>query len=122
MKQVLIVDDEPTIVSIVETLLEANGYDTFSAGDVQEAEQVLARRRPDLILLDVMMPKVTGWDFCKQLKADPAYRDIPVIFVTVMNNPEDAKKGLELGAADYIGKPFDPSKLVASIKKVLGNG
>ena len=119
MKKVLIVDDEPTIVSIIEDLLRSNGFDTLPAGSAEEAEQVMKRNLPDLILLDVMMPKVDGFEFCKKLKSDPAYQNIPVIFVTVMNKKEDVEKGKELGAADYLTKPFNPADLVARVKKYL---
>lgn len=121
MKKVLIVDDEPTIVTIIEDLLRSNGYDTLPAGSAEEAEEVMKRNLPDLILLDVMMPKTDGFEFCKKLKSDPAYQNIPVIFVTVMKSKEDIEKGKELGAADYIPKPFDPADLMARVKKHLAS-
>jgi len=120
MKTVLVVDDEPTIVDIIEDLLRQNGLNTIPAGDAAAAEQVLARSLPDLMLLDVMMPKVNGFDFAKKLRGIEAYQKLPIIFVTVMNKKEDIERGQALGAADYIIKPFDPAKLVASVKKALG--
>jgi DNA-binding response OmpR family regulator len=118
-KVVLIVDDEPTIIAIVEDLLQLKGFESLSAGDAEEAERVIKKHRPDLILLDVMMPNISGFDFCRRLKSLPEYRDIPVIFVSVMNKPEDMAKGKEVGAADYIPKPFDPNDLITRIKKLL---
>ncbi len=121
MKTVLVVDDEPTIVTIIEDLLRSNGLDTLPAGSAAEAEEAMKRKRPDLILLDVMMPEVNGFEFCKQLKSSPDYQAIPVVFLTVMNKKEDVEKGKSLGAADYIIKPFDPNNLVARIKKIVYN-
>ena len=118
-KVVLVVDDEPMIVSIIEELLRLSGLDAFSAADADEAEQAIKRHRPDLILLDVMMPRITGFVFCQKLKSMPEYRDIPVIFLTVMNKPEDIEKGKQLGAVDYIPKPFDPKDLIERIKRQL---
>ncbi|MCU0641126.1 MAG: response regulator [Candidatus Margulisbacteria bacterium] len=120
-KVVLIVDDEPTIVTIIGDLLQLSGYDTLSAGDAEEAEQAIRAHRPDLILLDVMMPKTSGFDLCRKLKATPDYKEIPIIFVSVMNKPEDLAKGKELGAADYVPKPFDPNDLLARIKRYCPN-
>ncbi len=121
MKKILVVDDEPTIVNIIEDLLQSSGFETLPAGSAAEAEQAMKSSRPDLILLDVMMPKVDGFEFCKKIKGDPDYQNIPVIFVTVMNKKEDIEKGKKLGAADYITKPFNPDELVAHVKKFTGN-
>ncbi|MFA5113064.1 MAG: response regulator [Candidatus Margulisiibacteriota bacterium] len=118
-KVVMIVDDEPTIVTIVEDLLQLKGFDALSASDALEAEQAIKLHRPDLILLDVMMPRVSGFDFCKKLKSLPDYKDIPVIFLSVMNKKEDLEKGLQAGAVDYIPKPFDPNDLIARVRKHL---
>jgi DNA-binding response OmpR family regulator len=118
-KVILIVDDEPTIVTIVEDLLQIKGFDVLSAGNAVEAEQAIKAHRPDLILLDVMMPGVSGFDFCKKLKTMPEFNNIPVIFLSVMNKPEDLEKGKKLGAVDFVPKPFDPLDLVARIKKFL---
>lgn len=119
MKKVLVVDDEPTIVDIIEDLLRKNGFDTRPAYDAEEAEVAIKRERPDLILLDIMLPKIDGFTFLKQLKENSEYKDIPVVCVTVMNKKEDIEKGKSLGAADYITKPFDPNDLVKRVKKVL---
>jgi two-component system alkaline phosphatase synthesis response regulator PhoP len=118
-KVIMIVDDEPTIVSIVEDLLQIKGFDSLSAGDAVEAEQAIRLHRPDLILLDVMLPKVSGFEFCQKLKSLPDFKNIPVIFLSVMNKKEDLAKGRAAGAADYIPKPFDPIDLIARIKKQL---
>ncbi|MGB9613764.1 MAG: response regulator [Candidatus Margulisiibacteriota bacterium] len=119
MKNILVVDDDPTIVDIIEDLLKRNGFNTWPAYDAQEAEIAIKRKKPDLILLDIMLPKIDGFTFLKNLKANPEFKDIPVICVTVLNKKEDLEKGKSLGAADYITKPFDPDDLVARIKKVL---
>jgi len=119
MGKILVVDDEPTIVSIIEDVLQLNGFPTFSAADAEEADKAVKSSRPDLILLDVMLPKMDGFTFCENLRKDPANKDIPVIFVTVMNKESDLDRAKKLGAIDFIAKPFDPAKLVASVKKAL---
>ena len=121
MRKILVVDDEPTIVSIIEDVLQLNGMEAMGAADADEAEQMLKRVRPDLILLDVMMPKTNGFMLCEKLKSIPEYKDIPIIFVTVMSKKKDMEKGLALGAVDFITKPFDPEDLVKRVKKVLGD-
>ena len=119
MKNILVVDDDPTIVTIIEELLQMNGFKTIPAADAEDAEAALKRSGVDLILLDVMMPKSNGFEFCKKIKGRPDYQSIPIIFVTVMNKKEDIEKGKALGAADFVTKPFDPSDLIARVKKNL---
>jgi two-component system phosphate regulon response regulator PhoB len=115
----MVVDDEPAIREILEDLLSLHGFTTVPAGSAEEAEEILSQAIPHLILLDIMLPKVDGFTFLKTLKANPAYREIPVICVSVLNRKEDFEKGKNLGAADYVIKPFDPDDLVARMKKIL---
>lgn len=116
---VLVVDDEPNIVTLLETWLETIGCTVVSAGDgekgVEKAREVL----PDLILMDGMMPRMSGFDACRLLKEEKATRDIPLIFLTVQGEVQDVVKGLELGAHGYMTKPFKPQELLARVRSTL---
>lgn len=116
---VLVVDDEANIVTLLQTWLETIGCTVESASD---GESGVARARelcPDLILMDGMMPRLSGFDACKQLKSDENTRDIPIIFLTVQNEVKDVVKGLELGAHGYMTKPFKPQELLARVRSTL---
>lgn len=116
---VLVVDDEPNIVTLLETWLETIGCKVVSAGDgekgVEKAREVL----PDLILMDGMMPRMSGFDACRMLKSQESTRDIPLIFLTVQSEVQDVVKGLELGAHGYMTKPFKPQELLARVRSTL---
>lgn len=116
---VLVVDDEPNIVTLLENWLETIGCKVVSANDgekgVEKAREVL----PDLILMDGMMPRMSGFDACKLLKSDEKTRDIPLIFLTVQGEVQDVVKGLELGAHGYMTKPFKPQELLARVRSTL---
>jgi putative two-component system response regulator len=114
----LIADDEPTNLQVLRQILQAE-YRLLFARDGVKAVELAQSERPDLILLDVMMPNMTGHDACRALKADAATRDIPVIFVTAMADAEDEAKGFELGAVDYITKPVSPSIVRARVRTHL---
>ena len=118
-QKILIVDDTPeNIAVLVQTL--RNQYELSVSVDGRTALQIAAsENRPDLILLDIVMPGIDGYEVCKRLKADPATADIPVIFVTAMNEVADEAKGLELGAIDYISKPISPPIVSARVKNHL---
>ncbi|MBK8551123.1 MAG: response regulator transcription factor [Ignavibacteria bacterium] len=118
-KKVLVVDDEKDIVDILKYNLEReNEFEVLTAKDGKEALE-LAEAIPDLILLDIMMPEVNGFEVCKQLKSNPATSKIPVIFLTAKENEIDEVLGLEIGADDYISKPISPRKVLARIKSVI---
>ena len=116
---VLVVDDEPNIITLLETWLETIGCRVVSASDgekgVEKAREVL----PDLILMDGMMPRMSGFDACRALKSHEATRDIPLIFLTVQGEVQDVVKGLELGAHGYMTKPFKPQELLARVRSTL---
>lgn len=118
-QRVLIVDDAPeNIAVLVETLRDE--YELSVAVDGMTALEIAAREpRPDILLLDIMMPGMDGYEVCKRLKADPTTADIPVIFVTAMNEVEDEAKGLEVGAIDYITKPISPPIVAARVRNHL---
>ncbi len=124
MKKIVIVDDEVHIRSLLEQTLEEleDDYDVeiFSASDGKEGLELIERERPDLVFLDVMMPKMSGYEVCKQVKSNPELKDIKIIFLTAKGQEVDKKQGLELGALKYITKPFDPDDLLEEAKKVLG--
>jgi two-component system alkaline phosphatase synthesis response regulator PhoP len=117
MPRILIVDDEPEMVRGLEDNLRFEGYQTVSAHDGRQALELALREAPDLILLDVMMPDMSGWDVCRQLRAKSI--DAPVIMLTARGEEVDRVRGLELGADDYVTKPFSPRELLARIRAVL---
>jgi class 3 adenylate cyclase/CheY-like chemotaxis protein len=117
--QVLIADDNPMNLKILATRLAAEGYRILTAVDGAQALAVATAERPDLILLDVMMPKVDGFQVCRQLKQDPALSFTPIIMVTAMADAKDAVAGLDAGADEYLTKPVDQQALVARVRSML---
>jgi putative two-component system response regulator len=118
---ILVVDDSPDNLSLISGLLK-DLYKLKVANNGEKAIKIAqAEKKPDLILLDVMMPGLSGYDVCQTLKSDPATRDIPIIFLTAMTGAEDEKKGLELGGSDYITKPISPPIVLARVKTQLQN-
>ncbi len=116
---VLVVDDEANIVTLLQTWLETIGCTVESANDGESGVAKAKELRPDLILMDGMMPRLSGFDACRQLKSEEATRDIPIIFLTVQNEVKDVVKGLELGAHGYMTKPFKPQELLARVRSTL---
>lgn len=114
--RILIVDDEKQIVEIVKAYLEREGYRTLVAYDGKSALALARKEHPDLIILDLMLPEITGWDVCKALRAES---DVPIIMLTARDDTTDKIVGLELGADDYVSKPFEPKELVSRVKAVL---
>jgi DNA-binding response OmpR family regulator len=117
--KILVVDDEPDAVELVEFNLTAAGYEVLTAADGKEALQKARTALPDLIVLDVMMPQVDGLEACKILRRDPATSAIPILMLTAKAAEIDRVLGLELGADDYVTKPFSPRELVLRIKGLL---
>ncbi len=118
-QRVLIVDDTPQNIQVLGTILRQKGYKITFANSGGEALDMVLSKPPDLILLDVKMPGMDGFEVCRRLKANETSRDIPIIFLTIATEPEDKLKGLELGAADYITKPFEPVEVVVRVEKQL---
>jgi len=118
--KILVVDDEIYIVHILDFSLGMEGYEVLTALDGEQALERARAAHPDLIVLDIMMPKLDGYETCKMLKADPATKDIPVILLSAKGRNVDQKVGFEVGADDYITKPFSPRKLVERINALLG--
>ena len=115
-RKILVVDDEAAIRQILSTRLSMGGYDVAVASNGQEALQIFADERPDLVVLDVMMPKIDGLTVCRELRKTS---DVPIIMLTALGEIADRIVGLEMGADDYISKPFSPKELEARIKAIL---
>ncbi len=123
IKSILIADDEPNIVLSLEFLLQEAGYRTEVARDGQEALDAVARHVPDLILLDVMMPRMSGFDVCQRIRENPAWRDIRVVMLSAKGREVEIHKGLALGADAYVTKPFAIKDLMAEVARQLsGSG
>ena len=116
MTKILVVDDEKKIVEIVRAYLEREGYEVSAAYDGKSTLEAVKRMPPDLVVLDLMLPQISGWDVCRALRADS---NIPIIMLTARDDVTDKIIGLELGADDYMTKPFDPKELVSRVKAVL---
>jgi len=121
-KNVLIVDDEPNIVLSLKFLLAQEGHEVRTAGSGEEALRALAERLPDLVILDVMMPRPDGFEVCQTIRANPAWREIPVIMLTAKGRDVEIQKGLAMGADDYITKPFATKDLIAKVQAILQGG
>ena len=115
-KKILVVDDEKKIVDIVKAYLEKDGYRVTTAYDGKAALEMARSRAPDLIVLDLMLPEISGWDVCRILRAES---DVPIIMLTARDDDTDKIVGLELGADDYVVKPFNPKELMSRIRAVL---
>jgi phosphate regulon transcriptional regulator PhoB len=116
---ILVIDDEKDLIELVRYNLEKDGFDVIAATDGQSGLDVVKKHRPDLVVLDLMMPGMDGLQICKQLRSDPRTGRIPVIMLTAKATEADRIVGLELGADDYITKPFSPREVVARVKAVL---
>ena len=119
LETILVVDDTPTNLRVVSAFLQDAGFKVLVAEDGSDAMHITAQSRPDLILLDVLMPAPNGFETCAQLKADPATRDIPVIFMTALTDPLEKVKGFQVGGVDYITKPFNQEEVLARVKTHL---
>jgi adenylate cyclase len=117
--RILIVDDNPTNVKVLQTRLVADGYEIVTAGDGEEALAVAREQVPDLILLDVMMPKLDGFEVCRRLRADAKFPFTPIILVTAMSDPKNVVEGLEAGGDEYLTKPVDHAALAARVRSML---
>ncbi|MBA4252379.1 response regulator transcription factor [Serpentinimonas maccroryi] len=115
----LLVDDEPNILISLEFLMKREGYQVLLARDGVEALELLAQHRPDLILLDVMMPRKNGFEVCQELRANDAFKSIRILMLTAKGRDTDVAKGLALGADAYMTKPFSTRELVEKVRSLL---
>lgn len=122
MTKILIAEDEPDIQALVTLILRHAGYDVVTAGDGQAAQDLALAEKPDLIIMDVQMPKVNGYEACKLIKAQPTLQNTPVLFLTVRGDQHERQIGLAAGATDYLVKPFASEDLVRCVGKILSNG
>lgn len=116
---ILVADDEPSILLSLQVLLQKAGFVVRVAHDGEEAILALEESTPSLILLDAMMPKRDGFDVCQTIRANPAYKDLPIIMLTAKSRDVEREKGMALGATDYITKPFSTRDLVSTVRKYL---
>ncbi len=117
--RVLIAEDDPKGAELLEAYLADSDYDLRTAADGEQTLQQVAAWKPDLILLDVMMPRISGFEVCKRLRADPATRDIGVIMVTALDEPSDVERALEAGTNDFITKPVNKTELLLRVRAFL---
>jgi DNA-binding response OmpR family regulator len=117
--RVLIVDDDPVIVRLLQINFRLEGYEVDTASRGEDALEKVRANRPDVVILDVMMPGIDGWEVCRQLKETPAVRHIPVIFLSARAQDEDRQRGYALGVDEYVTKPFDPAHLVELVRRSL---
>lgn len=120
-KSVLVVEDEPNIVLSLEFLIKQAGFEVRVAHDGEEALKAVEENPPELILLDIMIPKRDGYDVCQTIRANPEWKDIHIIMLTAKGRDVEREKGLALGADDYITKPFSTRELSQRVKQLLGD-
>lgn len=119
-KTILIADDEPNIVISLEFLLKREGYEVAVAHDGKQALEQIRARRPDLVILDVMMPQRNGFEVCQDLRLDPEFKALRIMMLTAKGRDTEVSKGLALGADAYMTKPFATRELIAKVKALLG--
>jgi DNA-binding response OmpR family regulator len=118
--RILVADDDPIIRRLIEVNLGLEGFEVETASGGEDALTKARTGSPDLILLDVMMPNITGWEVARLLKEDQATAGIPIVFLSARTQEEDRKRGEELGVAAYVTKPFDPQELVDLVRRLAG--
>jgi DNA-binding response OmpR family regulator len=117
---ILVADDEEDVRELVAYRLSRSGYEVIDAGDGEEAFRLATQRVPDLMVLDVMMPRLDGYELTRRVRADESLRSVPVILLTARSQETDVGRGFDVGADDYLKKPFNPDELVARVRAVLG--
>ena len=118
-KRILIADDDPVILRLLQVNLELEGYTVVTANNGQEAVDAAAESDPDLVILDIMMPRLDGYQACEKLKSDDATKHIPVIFLSAKAQQGDIDRGKAYGVAEYLTKPFDPSELLEVVERYV---
>ena len=119
VKEILIVDDEPNVVVPIQFLMEQHGYRVMTAERGEDALDLIYQYKPDLVILDIMLPGIDGYEVCEIVRLNPNYRNVKIIFLTAKGREEEIAKGLALGADAYITKPFSNIELVVTVKEIL---
>jgi CheY-like chemotaxis protein len=117
--RVLIADDNPQGVELLEAYLSGSDYEIETAADGEEALRKVKEWRPDLLLLDIMMPKISGFEVCKRLRADPATREISVLMITALDQPSDIERAVEVGTDEFLTKPINKTELLLRVRALL---
>src|SRR3954464_12991136 len=117
--RILIVDDTPANIQMLMAILKKEGYQLSAATNGRQALEAIEKVRPDLVLMDVVMPEMDGYEACRQIKASPKWRDLPIIFLTAKTETADISRGLDVGAVAYGGKPFNGHELLARVSTHL---
>ncbi|MBP7056013.1 MAG: response regulator [Candidatus Omnitrophica bacterium] len=121
-KKILVVDDESDMTATLKDIFQSRGYQVFVANDGEEAISKMRSMSPDLVILDIVMPKMSGLEVAKTLRSDKSFREIPIIMLTARTDIEDTKEGLALGAAAYVAKPFQTATLLGIVGGLIGAG
>jgi DNA-binding response OmpR family regulator len=119
MAKILIAEDEPDIRELVAFMLKFAGYEVVAASNGEDAVRTASRERPDLVLMDVRMPRMTGYDACRMMKANPDLRDVPVVFLSAKGQESEIQSGMDAGAEAYLLKPFSPAELTNRVRGIL---
>jgi DNA-binding response OmpR family regulator len=120
-KEILIVDDEPGVVVAIQFLMEQQGYNVLAANSGEDALEVIYKYNPDLAILDIMLPGISGWEVCEIVRLNPDYRNLKIVFLTARGDEAEIARGLTLGADAYITKPFSNDQLIAKVNTLLEN-
>jgi len=120
-REILIVDDEPGVVAAIQFLMKQQGYGVLIAERGEDALDLIYKYRPDLVILDIMLPGISGWEVCEIIRLNPDYRNVKIIFLTARGTETEIARGMALGADAYIIKPFSNDRLVAKVKALLAN-
>lgn len=119
---ILIVDDDPVIRRLLQVNFRLEGYEVETAALGQESIELARSSRPDVIVLDVMMPGMDGWEVCRKMREEPSLADVPIVFLSAKSQDQNREDSAELGIAAYVTKPFDPSELVTIVEQALDYG
>ena len=119
IKRILICDDDPVILRLLQVNLELEGYEVLTANHGEEAYETAIREVPDLVILDIMMPRLDGYQTCEKLKAEDKTKSIPVVFLSAKAQQSDIEKGKSYGVAEYLTKPFDPNDLIDVVERLV---
>ena len=118
-KEILIVDDEPSVVVAIQFLMQQQGYHVLVAESGEDALDMIYKHKPNLVILDIMLPGIDGYEVCEIVRLNPDYRNVKILFLTARRDEVEIAKGLALGADAYITKPFSNDKLVAAVNEIL---